>query len=138
MNKTFSLSIFLCVALVLVACGRKEPPQVVAETPPPEIASLKHEVFTNNLAFDISLKGGSEGVGYQIDRAEIDPHCNCPGFWRRYFEQPPGLKAAGENTRKLVSLRGGRVEYAFRLRAIDGLGRLSDWSKIIRARSAPQ
>ncbi|MFQ5355914.1 MAG: hypothetical protein ACE5DY_05415 [Mariprofundaceae bacterium] len=138
MKKALSVSVFLCIALVLVACGRKEPPQLTAETPPPEIASLKHEIVTNNLAFDIRLEGGSEGVGYQIDRAEIDPHCNCPGFWRRYFEQPPSLKVAGENMRKLVSLRGGRVEYAFRLRAVDGLGRLSAWSKTIRAKSAPQ
>lgn len=138
MKKALSVSVFLCIALVLVACGRKEPPQLIAENPPPEIASLKHEIVTNNLAFDIRLEGGSEGVGYQIDRAEIDPHCNCPGFWRRYFEQPPSLKVAGENMRKLVSLRGGRVEYAFRLRAVDGLGRLSAWSKTIRAKSAPQ
>lgn len=135
MRRHLDVFILLCIAVVLMACGRKEAPQVVGEGPPPAVASLEHEIVGNTLVLTLRLAGGAEGVGYQIDRSEIDPHCNCPGFWRRYYELSPGPKFAGRPLKRIIDLRGGKREFAFRIRAIDGLGRLGPWSKPIRAKS---
>jgi hypothetical protein len=36
---------------------------------------------------------------------------------------------------QMLNLRGGDIEYVFRVRAVDALGRFSEWSKPIRARA---
>ena len=122
--------------LALAGCGRKEPPVPMSSSAPPSIVSMTHDVHVNTLELELVLTGGGEGgVGYQIDRAPIDPYCNCPGFWRRYREVPAQPALVGVNTKVLIDLRGGTIAYAFRIRAVDSLGRLGPWSEIIRARS---
>ncbi|MFQ5582615.1 MAG: hypothetical protein ACE5F3_08340 [Mariprofundaceae bacterium] len=124
----------LIAGLMLTACGRKQMPQVVAEHPP-QIAELQHAVVGNSLKLTLRLTGGSDGVGYQIDRTEMDPYCKCPGFWKRYREEYPAVKNADRELTQMINLRTGKVEYVFRIRAIDGLGRLGPWSKPIQARA---
>jgi hypothetical protein len=126
----------LTIALILAGCGRKEPPVPMAVSAPPAIVSMSHDVHVNTLELDLVLTGGGEGgVGYQIDRAPIDPYCKCPGFWRRYLEVPAQPSLVGTKTKVLIDLRGGTIAYAFRIRAVDAIGRLGPWSKIIQARS---
>jgi len=134
MRKT--LLLLMIAGIVLTACGRKEPPQPVAENAPPAIVSIESVIAGNSLKLDITLSGGKGGIGYQIDRAEIDPYCKCPGFWRRYYEEVPNSKNFERASMpQLINLRGGDFEYAFRVRAVDILGRFSEWSKPIRARA---
>ena len=128
------LFIGLAVLLLFAGCGRKEPPQAIASGVEPAIVTLKHEIIGNSLKITIVLTGGSGGVGYQVDRAEIDPYCKCPGLWRRYYERPPQTGQAGKPLHQLISL--GRKERAYRFRAVDGIGRLSKWEKTILAKSA--
>jgi hypothetical protein len=130
------LLLIAIMALVLTGCGRKEAPQPIINDAPPVIAKISHEVVGNSLKIELSLEGGSHGIGYQIDRTEIDPYCKCPGFWRRYHEATPKSENFGKSSlTQLIVLKGMDVEYAFRVRAIDALGRFSDWSQVIRARA---
>jgi hypothetical protein len=130
------LLLFIMAAFVVVGCGRKEPPQPIADNAPPAIVSLKHIQSGNSLRLEIEMSGGSDGIGYQLDRAEIDPYCKCPGIWRRHYEVPPSPKNFDKSSiSKMINLRGGDIEYVFRVRAIDALGRFSEWSKPIRARA---
>ncbi|MCF7822436.1 MAG: hypothetical protein K9M17_08375 [Mariprofundaceae bacterium] len=130
------LLLFIMAAFVLVGCGRKEPPQPIVDNAPPAIVSITHLISGNSLKLDIEMSGGSGGIGYQIDRAEMDPYCKCPGTWRRYYEELPNPKNFDKSPiSKLINLRGGDLEYVFRVRATDALGRFSGWSKPIRARA---
>jgi len=127
-------AICLSLVLVLLGCGRKEAPQASGEGVPPVIAEMTHVVEGNILVLNLRLQGGTNGIGYQVDRAEVDPFCKCPGFWRRFFERPPILGQAGKQLGRNINLNtsaGG--EYIFRVRAVDGLGRLGPWSKSFRA-----
>lgn len=129
------LTLLLAItAMLTVGCGRKEPPQAVVAAGPPQIASISQELSGNVLKLKIRLAGGSQGVGYQIDRSELDPYCNCPSFWQRFYEEPPQAKNAGPELERLLRLRLDRT-YVFRIRAIDGLGRLGPWSKPISAKA---
>jgi hypothetical protein len=128
--------LFVVAAFVLAGCGRKEPPQPVADNAPPAIVSIKHFMTENLLHLDIKMSGGSGGIGYQIDRAEMDPYCKCPGIWRRHYEELPNPKNFDRpSIPKLLNLKSGDIEYIFRVRAVDALGRFSEWSKPIRARA---
>lgn len=130
------LLLFIMAAFVLAGCGRKEPPQPVADNAPPAIVSLEHFITENILHLDIKMSGGSGGIGYQIDRAEMDPYCKCPGIWRRHYEEMPNPKNFDKpSISQMLNLRGGDIEYVFRVRAVDALGRFSEWSKPIRARA---
>ena len=121
-------------ALCLNACGKKEAPQPLGQEAVPTIVSMEHAVVGNTLKLEMQLTGGSHGLGYQIDRAEIDPYCNCPSFWRRFNELAPSPKNLEKGSfSKLVVLKDPNMEYAFRVRAIDSIGRFSEWSKTIRA-----
>jgi hypothetical protein len=125
--------ILLVAVLVLSGCGRKEAPRIVSDGQPPQLVNLHHEVNGAVLKLDFRLAGSPEGVGYQIDRAEIDPYCKCPGFWRRYLEQLPSSKNVDVPITKLLKLRSTTVEHVFRIRAVDASGRLGPWSRHIRA-----
>lgn len=126
----------IIILLALTGCGRKEPPVPMAETAPPRIVSIKHDIHLNVLEVDMLLDSGDpNGVGYQIDRAPIDPYCNCVGFWRRYRSEQPRASWLGAKVKVMLNLGGGTYTYAFRIRAVDALGRLGSWSKVIRARS---
>ncbi len=128
--------LFIVAAFVLAGCGRKEPPQPIAANAPPTIVSLKHTIIRNSLNLDIEMGGGSGGIGYQVDRAEMDPYCKCPGTWRRYYEEMPIPKNFDKSSMsQLINLRGGDIEYVFRVRAVDALGRFSEWSRPIRAKA---
>jgi len=124
----------LLMLLALGACGHKAPPQVVdKEVPPPAIVDLRHELNGPALKLEFVLQGNPAGVGYQIDRAEIDPYCKCPGMWRRYYEQQPYADQVGERVTKLLNLRLRNQDFLFRIRAVDVDGRLGPWSEPIRA-----
>lgn len=132
------LTIVAVLALVLTGCGRKEVPQPVTHKAPPVITAISHEVGGNSLKIKLKMSGGSYGIGYQIDRAEIDPYCKCPGFWRRYLEKSPDPKNFNKGQfSQLIILTSPDMEYAFRVRAIDALGRFSEWSRIIRVKADP-
>ncbi|MDQ6969869.1 MAG: hypothetical protein Q9M16_05120 [Mariprofundus sp.] len=130
----FSL-VLLLLALTLNACGRKEAPQVIVDgsVTTPQIADLRHEVIGSVLRMDFVLKGDAQGVGYQIDRTKIDPYCQCPGFWRRFFEQRAQAKQVGAKSYKMIHMKDYTTELVFRIRAIDAAGNLGPWSKIIHA-----
>lgn len=124
-------------AMLIAGCGLKQPPQPVAESGPPQIVSLQQSISGNVLKLEITLAGGSRGVGYQIDRSEEDPYCKCPSFWQRFYEEPPVAKNSGATLEKLLHLSLDKP-YLFRIRAIDGVGRLGPWSKPIRAIADPR
>jgi len=140
MNKTFYRSLLLIagLSLLLTACGRKEMPQVVASDGPPEIAQLNVESTFKVVRMNLRLKGGHSGIGYQIDRAELDPYCNCPDRWQRYFEQQPSPLNADKEIVKVFRTEQGDHQFLYRLRAIDGEGRLGTWSKVIHTEVQPK
>lgn len=126
--------LFIVAAFVLAGCGRKEPPQPVTDAPAPTITMFKQAVLGNALQLNVKIAGGNYGVGYQVDRSEIDPGCNCPSFWRRYHEEAPSAKNFNKELSMLIRLMAD-TKYAFRVRAIDGAGRFSEWSKPFFAES---
>ena len=126
------LLLILSLLLAFSACGRKEAPQpVVEDMGPPEIVALSHQQNGNIISLDFTLQGGKGGIGYQIERAEMDPYCKCPGMWRMYFEQPTLASQQGKAMSHLLPLKKIDVEFAFRIRAVDAIGRLSPWSETI-------
>jgi hypothetical protein len=124
--------ILLATVLLLGGCGRKEAPQIVHDSQPPQLVDLRHELRGMVIKLDFELAGSPEGVGYQIDRAEIDPYCKCPGLWRRYLEHLPIPQNIGVPITKVLKLRTQKVEFAFRIRAVDAAGQLGSWSKHMR------
>jgi len=132
MRKTL---VFLMVSgLALGACGRKEMP-LVDTGKPPHIEALKHDMAGNSLRLTFVLIGGTGPVGYQIDRAEIDPHCNCPIFWRRFYGRPAIRGQKKKVLTHTLNLRNYKRAFAFRIRAVDFFGNLGAWSAPIRARA---
>ena len=125
--------VLLMAVLVLAGCGRKEAPQIAYDSQAPQLLGLQHEVNGMVLKLDFKLAGSPEGVGYQIDRAEIDPYCQCPGLWRRYLEVLPMPKNTGAQIAKILRLRSTTAEHVFRIRAIDTAGQFGPWSKHMRA-----
>ncbi len=123
-----ALLICMIAGMALAGCGLKQPPQAVADQPP-QLIRLEHALHINSLEINVVLAGQARGVGYQIDRAELDPYCKCPGFWRRYFERTPVPKQTGRVLTKLINVGQGEKAYYFRVRAIDSLGRFSAWGK---------
>jgi len=123
-------------AFIIVGCGRKEPPQAIADSAPPALLSVESVIAVNSLQLDIKMSGGAGGIGYQIDRAEIDPYCKCPGIWRRFDEALPNPKNFDRpSISHLINLRSADNEYVFRVRAVDALGRFSEWGQTISARA---
>jgi len=129
------IAFILALGIAVTGCGRKEAPQVVDPREAPSIASLTHSISGNSLKLDIKLAGGSEALGFQVDRARQEPGCKCPGFWRRYFEAPPLARQKGKAIIKLFDLHTHKKAYYFRVRAVDELGRLSPWSETIFAQA---
>lgn len=129
------LMIGLLLALLVAGCGRKEPPQVLDPSAAPQVADLNYEVTGPALVLSFRLLGNPKGVGYQIDRAEMDPYCKCPGFWRRYFEQEPLARQVNVDIQKNINLRTLSKQFVFRIRAVDVDGRLGEWSEPIHAQA---
>ncbi|RLL51189.1 hypothetical protein D8Y20_10010 [Mariprofundus sp. EBB-1] len=131
-------SVWLCLilAVFLNGCGRKEVPQaIVDDAVTPQIVDLRSGVVGNVLRLDFVLKGSAEGVGYEIDRTKVDPYCQCPGFWRRFYEQPALARQVNEETYRIINLKTDAVEFLFRIRAVDVAGNFGPWSKLIRAQA---
>jgi len=126
--------IVLAAILLLTACGLKEAPQLVEDLGPPAITDFQYSLEGNGVRMTFRLAGGAGGIGYQIDRTEIDPFCDCPGFWRRFYEQPPLARQAGKLQQRTLGIPFER-SFAFRVRAIDGLGHLGPWGEVIRVRA---
>ena len=121
---------FLCLCvlvLVVTGCGRKEAPQAIVDAGPPEMVSLKVIDADPSKKLVIQLAGGEGGVGYQMERAEIDPYCNCPSMWLRYHEEPAQPLNNSRLLEKMIRLEVGGHDYVYRLRAVDATGRLGVW-----------
>jgi len=125
--------LWLVVVLMVVSCGRKEPPQVMLDAGEPELVLLHVLDAAPSKKLEIQLAGGQGAVGYQMERAEMDPYCKCPSMWQRYYEEPPQPKNSTRVLKKMIRLEVGGHDYVYRLRAIDAFGRLGKWSKILRA-----
>jgi len=134
MMKSAAVLPLIAGLLLLTACGMKEAPQLVEDLGSPEIADFQYSMEGNGLRMTFKLMGGAGGIGYQIDRAEIDPACDCPSFWRRFYEQPPLPRQAGKRQQRTLGLPFERG-FAFRIRAVDGLGHLGAWGKVIHVRA---
>jgi len=136
MHKTLKFSVVLLfLTLVLSGCGRKEIPQVMVDASIiPQITDLRQEVNVSVLRLDFVLEGDAHGVGFQIDRTKMDPYCQCPGMWRRFFEQRAQAKQVGTKSYKMIHLNDYTTEFLFRIRAVDAFGNLGPWSKMIHAR----
>jgi len=125
----------LMLTLLLPGCGRKEVPQpITTGSDKPQLIDLQHEQSGNALKLRFTLTGNPKGVGYQIDRTQIDPYCKCPGFWRRYQDQQPLPDLVNRATQKIINLKTTKIEFVYRLRATDLDGNFGPWSKLIRAR----
>jgi len=125
----------LMLAMVLTACGHKEAPHPVTDSSEkPQLLGLQYEQAGNVLKLTFKLRGDPKGVGYQIDRTQIDPYCQCPGFWRRYRDQQPMADLVNRTTKKIINLKTTKIEFVYRLRAIDINGNFGPWGKSIRAR----
>jgi len=132
MRNLFLVGMVLVVALV--GCGRKEMPQ--ADTSKPlQLINFEHQKVINLLQFQFTIVGGVGMVGYQIDRGEIDRHCNCVVLWQRYYEQPTIPKQKGVIMVKNLKLLSHKREFAFRMRAVDSMGNLGAWTAPVRARA---
>ncbi len=131
---TLMMTGFFIGSVGLGGCGRKEMPRVDADKPP-HIEALKHDMAGNSLRLTFSILGGSGPVGYQIDRAEIDPHCHCPAFWQRFYGQPALGGQKGKVLTHMLNLRNYKRAFSFRIRAVDSFGNLGVWSAPIRARA---
>ena len=120
--------LWLCISLLVVTgCGRKEAPQAMVDAGPPEILSLKVVKADPSRKLVIQLAGGEGGVGYQIERAEMDPYCKCPSMWLSYYEEPALPVNNSRVLEKMIRLEVGGHDYVYRLRAVDAAGRLGAW-----------
>jgi len=127
------------VAFLVAGCGRKEPPQpLIDSSPPPSIASMQTEQSYNSLKLIMHLSGANGMLGYQVDRAQIDPICNCPTPWQRDYEMQPRREMDQGEVIRLINIRTPNVEFLFRVRAVDALGRLGAWQKTIHIKVIPR
>ena len=84
------------------------------------------------------LAGGGGILGYQIDRAQIDPICRCPTPWQRDYEFQPRKDMDQKEVLRLITIRTTDVVFLYRIRAIDALGRLGKWSDTLRIKAVPK
>ncbi|MDX8406129.1 MAG: hypothetical protein R8K50_08260 [Mariprofundus sp.] len=126
-------AILLITLLALSGCGRKEAPQISGGEKP-QINNLQDQVVGNVLELKFSLSGNANGVGYHVDRTQLDPYCQCPGFWRRFYDRPALAVQVGSETTRLIKLKNDSIEYLFRVRAYDIDGNLGPWSHAIHAK----
>jgi len=128
-----NLCLILLAAFVMAGCGRKEPPQAWIDKGEPRIAVLKVINAQSSKKVRIELADGEGGVGYQIERSELDPYCQCPSTWHPFAEVPPSRKNLDKTLERMLRLEIGGHYYVYRIRAIDALGRLGKWSQTIQA-----
>jgi hypothetical protein len=118
------------VLLVVSGCGRKEAPQALVDAGPPTIVSLQVMDAEPSKKLAIRLGGGEGGIGYQMERAEMDPYCKCPSEWRRYYEEPTQTLNYTRVLERMIRLEVGGHDYVYRLRAVDATGRLGAWRRL--------
>ncbi len=130
----------LVFALVLAGCGLKAPPTPILEGDEgaPVIQNFSWEHAGTAVRFVFTLAGGKGGVGYEVDRAIIDPICKCPTMWRRLFEEPPRASLRGKKIVRLFRLPEKGIVYRFRIRAVDADGNASPWIGPIEAKVREQ
>jgi len=135
-NAIRTVGCWLIVGLLVVGCGRKEAPQLLIEqTPPPSIVSMTYMQTYSSIKVSMRLAGGGGLLGYQIDLAQIDPICHCPTAWRRDYELQPRKEMDQHEVIRLITLHRAGVEFLYRIRAVDALGRLGKWSETIHAKA---
>jgi len=120
--------------VVLGGCGRKEMPQPDTNEPL-RIVDLQSSIEVSILHLSFTILGGSDLVGYQIDRAEVDPVCNCLTGWQRHFEQETLPRQKAKVLVRNLKLLSYERDFAFRIRAVDSAGNLTPWSAPMRARA---
>jgi len=131
--RNFFLVGMVCI-VALAGCGRKEMPQADSSEPL-RLVHLTHQKAVSVLQLKFTILGGVGAVGYQVDRGEIDSHCNCITHWQRYYEQATLPRIKGKEQTRNLKLLDYRREFAFRIRAVDSMGNLGAWSEPIRARA---
>lgn len=120
--------------LALGACGKKEPPQPDTSQPL-RMVGLSSQVVVSVLQLKFTIAGGYGNVGYQIDRAEEDKVCGCLTPWQRYLDQPPLPNQKGKEIIRNIKLLSYDRAFAYRIRAVDSTGTLTQWSETIHARA---
>jgi len=126
----------IIVVLMLLGCGRKEIPQLQhGASSPPKITQLSYVVNGQVVKFLLKLEGGRDGIGFQVDRTLLDPHCKCAGSWQRYSEMVPQSRYQGKKVSRMFGLPLEDTTYLFRIRAVDMEGHLSEWSETMQAHS---
>ena len=122
--------LILLLFLLPAGCGLKTDLVLYDDAPKPKIAALSATVNHAALHLKLDITGGSGAVFYQVDRAEIEPDCQCINHWMRYYESSPSMQRVG--LQRNINIRRKGVAYAFRVRAKDSLGRTGPWSKVIK------
>jgi len=124
----------LLFLFMISSCGLKTDLVVYDDSAPePQLSSISYQVAGNVLQLELNVVGGSGAVLYQVDRAEVEPDCQCVGHWLRYYVSSPSLQRNA--LKRNVKLRHPDKIYAFRVRVKDELGRSSAWSKVIKVKA---
>jgi len=121
--------------LLLSSCGLKTDLVVYDDSAAePQLARVSYQVVGSVLQLQLNIVGGSGMVLYQIDRAEVEPNCQCIGNWLRYYES--SLSTQRMDLKRNIKLRNPQKTYAFRVRVKDELGRKSAWSKVFKVKAS--
>jgi len=121
--------------LALGACGKKTGLIVYDDsTPEPVLTGVSSSSDVEMFHLTLSVQGGSDLILYQVDRAEVDPSCQCISQWLRYYESSPSAKRT--NLQHHFKLQRADVAYAYRVRAVDSIGRTTAWSKPMKTKGA--
>ena len=127
--------VLLVVLLALLAgCGKKT--DLIAyddSAPEPVLVAVSSSSDTQTFHLKLDVSGGSDLVLYQVDRAEVDPSCQCIAGWLRYYES--SLSAQRLGLQHHFKLQRADIKYAFRVRVVDSLGRKTAWSKTMQTKA---
>jgi len=127
------LCLIVLAAWLMTGCGRKEPPQAWIDKGEPRIASITVVKAGTSKKLQIELADGEGGVGYQLERSEIDPYCQCPSTWHAFTEIPPSRSNEGKILERVLRFEISGHYFLYRVRAVDALGRLGKWSETFKA-----
>jgi len=125
--------IVVVLLALLAACGKKT--DLIAyddSAPEPVLVDVSSSSDTQTFHLKLDVSGGSHLLLYQVDRAEVDPGCQCIAGWLRYYES--SLSAQRTGLQHHFKLQRADITYAFRVRVVDSLGRKTAWSKIMQTK----